>query len=62
MLDDQSGNSVKFLQNLSASSQKLAKSISLMGFPLERVSRITEKFGKDDKKVIHFLFNVKTSN
>lgn len=37
--------------SLSESSQTLATNISLMGFPLERVARITEKFGRDDKKV-----------
>lgn len=37
--------------SLSESSQKLATNISSMGFPLERVARITEKLGKDDKKV-----------
>lgn len=37
---------------LSITSQKLAQNISLMGFPLERVSRVTEKIGKDDKKVM----------
>lgn len=36
---------------LSLSSQKLAKNISLMGFPLDRVSRVTQQFGSDDKKV-----------
>lgn len=36
---------------LSPSSQILAKNISLMGFPLERVCKIAEKFGNDDKKV-----------
>lgn len=43
--------------NLSLSSQKLAKNISLMGFPLDRVSRVTQQFGSDDKKV-SFLFKV----
>lgn len=38
-------------RNLSPSSQSLATNISSMGFPLERVARITEKLGKDDKKV-----------
>lgn len=37
--------------SLSESSQTLATNISSMGFPLERVARITEKFGRDDKKV-----------
>lgn len=41
--------------NLSLSSQKLAKNISLMGFPLDRVSRVTQQFGSDDKKVSFFL-------
>lgn len=36
---------------LSNSSQKLAQNISSMGFPLERVARITDKLGNDDKKV-----------
>lgn len=36
---------------LSPSSQSLAKNISSMGFPLELVSRIAERFGNDDKKV-----------
>lgn len=37
--------------SLSESSQQLATNISSMGFPLERVARITEKLGRDDKKV-----------
>lgn len=53
---DQTENADQLLRNLSASSQKLAKSISLMGFPLERVSKITEKFGKDDKRVCRAYF------
>lgn len=36
---------------LSISSRDLARNISSMGFPLEQVARVTEKFGKDDKKV-----------
>lgn len=43
---------------LSTSSQKLAKNISLMGFPLDRVSRVTQQFGSDDKKVSFFSFLV----
>lgn len=38
-------------EKLSISSRDLARNISSMGFPLEQVARITEKFGKDDKKV-----------
>ena len=37
---------------LSISSRNLARNISSMGFPLEQVARITEKLGKDDKKVM----------
>uniref|UniRef100_U5EE82 Putative histone methyltransferase complex subunit ash2 n=1 Tax=Corethrella appendiculata TaxID=1370023 RepID=U5EE82_9DIPT len=40
---------------LSNSLQNLSKNISLMGFPLERVVRIVNKFGKDDKKIIEHL-------
>lgn len=45
---------------LSISSRDLARNISSMGFPLEQVARITEKFGKDDKKVCgnYFSFNL----
>lgn len=46
---EQSNNGV--FCKLSLSSQKLAKNISLMGFPLDRVSRVTQQFGSDDKKV-----------
>lgn len=38
-------------RKLSMSSRNLARNISSMGFPLEQVARITEKLGKDDKKV-----------
>lgn len=37
---------------LSISSRNLARNISSMGFPLEQVARITEKLGKNDKKVL----------
>ncbi|CAD7093024.1 unnamed protein product [Hermetia illucens] len=40
---------------LSPSSQSLAKNISSMGFPLELVSRIAERFGNDDKKIVEHL-------
>lgn len=40
-------------RSLSGSSQTLVTNISSMGFPVERVARITEKLGrKDDKKVL----------
>lgn len=46
-------------EKLSISSRDLARNISSMGFPLEQVARITEKFGKDDKKVWKYLsFNL----
>ena len=41
-------------QKLSLSSQKLAKSISSMGFPLELVIRVADKMGSDDKKVKYY--------
>ncbi|XP_037950391.1 uncharacterized protein LOC119681310 [Teleopsis dalmanni] len=40
---------------LEVSAQKLAKSISSMGFPLERVAKIAKIFGTDDKKIIEHL-------
>lgn len=42
-------------RKMSISSQKLIKNISSMGFPLDRVSRIAEKLGKDDKKIVEHL-------
>lgn len=44
-------------RSLSGSSQKLVTNISSMGFPVERVTRITEKLGRNDKKVLIFNFN-----
>lgn len=38
-------------RQLSLTSQKRLRNISSMGFPLDRVSRIADKFGTDDKKV-----------
>ncbi|XP_055902884.1 probable serine/threonine-protein kinase cdc7 [Eupeodes corollae] len=49
-----SSSSTSFMK-LSPSSQKLAKNISFMGFPLERVSKIAELYGNDDKKIIEHL-------
>lgn len=49
-----SASSTSFMK-LSPSSQKLAKNISFMGFPLERVSKIAELYGNDDKKIIEHL-------
>ncbi|XP_055320014.1 uncharacterized protein LOC129577279 [Sitodiplosis mosellana] len=43
---------------LSVSSRNLARNISSMGFPLEQVARITEKLGKDDKKIIEHLIRL----
>ncbi|XP_059619577.1 ubiquitin-associated protein 1 [Phlebotomus argentipes] len=40
---------------LSKSSQKLAATISTMGFPLDRVSRVTQALGNDDKKIVDHL-------
>uniref|UniRef100_A0A1L8DXD6 Putative histone methyltransferase complex subunit ash2 n=1 Tax=Nyssomyia neivai TaxID=330878 RepID=A0A1L8DXD6_9DIPT len=40
---------------LSESSQRLATTISTMGFPLERVSRVTQVLGNDDKKIVDHL-------
>lgn len=44
-------NNSECFTKLSRSSQKLASNISSMGFPLERVCRVTATFGNDDKKV-----------
>lgn len=44
-------------RQLSVSSQNLAKHISSMGFPIERVARVVDKFGKDDKKVRKLFFS-----
>lgn len=41
---------------LSQSSQILVKRISSMGFSRDLVTRITQKFGNDDKKVSKYLF------
>lgn len=49
-----STSSTSFMK-LSPSSQKLAKNISFMGFPLERVSKIAELYGNDDKKIVEHL-------
>ncbi|GAB0094808.1 uncharacterized protein DMENIID0001_101340 [Sergentomyia squamirostris] len=40
---------------LSESSQRLATTISTMGFPLDRVSRVTQVLGNDDKKIVDHL-------
>lgn len=43
--------SPRHLTQLSDSSQRLARNISSMGFPVERVTRIAAKIGDDEKKV-----------
>ncbi|XP_011185605.2 uncharacterized protein Ubap1_0 [Zeugodacus cucurbitae] len=40
---------------LSLTAQRLVKNISSMGFPLERVAKISTIFGTDDKKIIEHL-------
>lgn len=45
---------IKQYQNLTTSTQALVSSISKMGFPIERVARITEKIGENDKKVCRY--------
>lgn len=45
----------EFFQQLSPSSQILAKKISVMGFPLEQVSRVAKLFDNDDKKILDHL-------
>lgn len=41
-------------RSLSGSSQTLVTNISSMGFPVERVARITEKLGREDDKKVRF--------
>ncbi|KAM7362615.1 uncharacterized protein ACRADG_013217 isoform 2-T2 [Cochliomyia hominivorax] len=43
------------LKQLDSKSRQLAEQISAMGFPLQRVARIVELVGADDKKVIEHL-------
>lgn len=45
-------------RQLSISSQNLAKRISSMGFPPERVAYVAGKLGKDDKKVKYIYFGI----
>ncbi|XP_055375215.1 GATA zinc finger domain-containing protein 8 [Condylostylus longicornis] len=40
---------------LSPSSQNLIQNISSMGFPIERVAKIADKLGTDDKKIVEHL-------
>ncbi|XP_053960080.1 uncharacterized protein DDB_G0283357 isoform X2 [Anastrepha ludens] len=40
---------------LSPPAQRLATNISSMGFPLERVAKISQIFGTDDKKIVEHL-------
>lgn len=46
---------------LSLSSRNLARNISSMGFPLEQVARLTEKLGKDDKKVTDYEHSIENN-
>lgn len=42
--------------------QRLVKNISSMGFPLERVAKISTVFGTDDKKVKKLMWNAMQHN
>ncbi|CAD6992144.1 uncharacterized protein LOC101448830 [Ceratitis capitata] len=53
-----SSANVNHYDNLPVPAQRLVKNISAMGFPLERVAKVSTIFGTDDKKIIEHLISL----
>ncbi|XP_017481701.1 PREDICTED: uncharacterized protein LOC108370801 [Rhagoletis zephyria] len=50
-----SSHDTNYYAELSPAAQRLVKNISSMGFPLQRVAKISQVFGTDDKKIVEHL-------